>query len=264
LPEKEFNFRNRRKKVKKIMMFLAVTMLLLGVSGQAMAFFENGDLFRVVYFNGTGGTGTGTEYVTDLGSIASFTSPSSANLSLNTSNFSLSNLGTGANWANSYVAYFAVAPDLSTAWVSGNQGGQMNNGSAFGAGFLNGYFQLQGQAQLVGGQSVQIAQSNGASYYTGMNINGSGVGVMGGFLNGGGDANLAALATTGGHVDQMLYFYSDPQNNHSGTPVTAMNLRTFADGHTEFNAGSVPIPPSVLLLGSGLLGLVGIGRKRTV
>ncbi|HET6516143.1 MAG TPA: hypothetical protein VFG09_13360, partial [Thermodesulfovibrionales bacterium] len=48
------------------------------------------------------------------------------------------------------------------------------------------------------------------------------------------DANLAALSTTG-YVDQVLYYYSTPDVPSDGIGLTAVSLRTYADGHTEFN-----------------------------
>ena len=87
---------------------------------------------------------------------------------------------------------------------------------------------------------------------------------FGGFIplmSPGGEMNLAALSTVG-FVDQTLYFFDSPQSALFG--VATVTLRTMADGSTIINPGSasaVPIPPSVLLLGSGLLGMIGIRRK---
>ncbi|HET6516144.1 MAG TPA: PEP-CTERM sorting domain-containing protein [Thermodesulfovibrionales bacterium] len=262
--------------MKKIMMLLAVAVLMLGMSGQAMAvssqYFKEGDVVRVVYFNGTGGTGTGTEYLTDLGPVTSLTSPTMQNILWNYSNFSLSNLGAGATWANSFVGYYSVAlggPNGLQAWVSGGNaapGGQSNAGDSNFNNIYDGATNVNGAAQVAGGlthQSVTLAQNNANSYYSKMNINGSGTGVMAGFLNGMGngkaDQNLAALATTG-YVDQILYYYGNPDSASDGTPIGV--LRTWADGHSELNP--TPVPATFLLFGSGLLGLVGIRRKQAV
>ena len=51
--------------MKKIMMLLVAMVLLLGVSGQAKAYFDDGHLIRVVY--STNGT---MESATDLGDIS--------------------------------------------------------------------------------------------------------------------------------------------------------------------------------------------------
>ena len=42
---------------------------------------------------------------------------------------------------------------------------------------------------------------------------------------------------------------------------TTFDIRTLANGYTEINPATVPIPPSMLLLGTGLLGLIGFRRK---
>jgi len=39
-------------------------------------------------------------------------------------------------------------------------------------------------------------------------------------------------------------------------------IRTFADGSTQVSA-PVPVPAAIWLLGSGLIGLVGIRRRMT-
>jgi hypothetical protein len=83
-----------------------------------------------------------------------------------------------------------------------------------------------------------------------------------------GEAALTPLASTGGYVDMYLYHYSavdgtlqqnNPDNLYSGI------IRLTADGTvvvtSTASAATVPIPPSVLLFGSGLLGLFGIRRK---
>jgi hypothetical protein len=46
--------------------------------------------------------------------------------------------------------------------------------------------------------------------------------------------------------------------------LNVATIRTYADGTTQLNPTSVaqtPVPAAVYLLGSGLLGLVGIRRK---
>src|SRR5208337_4520423 len=72
--------------MKKIMMLLAAAMLLLGLNGQAMAYFSNGDLIQVVY-QGT------TEIATDEGALATLLAGGT------TLNFS-------SPLANANVAYF--------------------------------------------------------------------------------------------------------------------------------------------------------------
>jgi hypothetical protein len=74
---------------------------------------------------------------------------------------------------------------------------------------------------------------------------------------------LNALGS-GGFVDQKLYFFNFTSPANPATAGTQVaTIRTMADGSTIINPASpvVPIPPSVLLLGSGLLGLIGLRRR---
>ena len=190
------------------MMLLAATMLMFGLSGQAMAYFADGDLIRIVY-SATGGN----ETATDLGSIAGLTTSLTSSVTYNTNNFSISALGSGATTANSYVAYYAYVNDSNyndNVWTSGNQGGQSIAGSVAVSNFPNAAEAMGGlYSTTPGGAQVTIATSNGGSYYTNMNLSGLGNGQMAGYTpNGDAEKNLAALATTG-YVDQTLYYYMD-------------------------------------------------------
>jgi hypothetical protein len=43
--------------------------------------------------------------------------------------------------------------------------------------------------------------------------------------------------------------------------VKVATIRTLADGTSTINPSAVPVPAAVYLLGSGLLGLVGLRRR---
>jgi hypothetical protein len=245
--------------MKKIMMLLLVAVLMLGVSGQAMAAFQEGDLIRVVY--NSSANGTGTEYATDLGQ---FTGGPIIN---NTDTFSLSSVG-ATSWSNVNVAYFVMSSTANSgngaAWISGSatNGGNVNIGQ-FWAGFngaasttLLGY-----QNASHGANSVSMLQSDPSSYWQNMNVQGFSIGTMGGYVNGNAEQNLAALSTTG-YVDQVLYYYgSTPDNTTTGTQVAT--IRTLANGGTTVtpSVSNAPIPAAAYLFGTGLLGLAGIRRK---
>jgi len=116
----------------------------------------------------------------------------------------------------------------------------------------------------LGGSQVTGVSSNLSSYWKNPNQSGLGVGKFVAFLRESGEQNLAALATVG-YVDQYLYYYPSSTSNLAGSGVAVAQIRTFADGHTEIMpVSSVPVPAAVWLLGSGLIGLVGIRRRMTL
>jgi hypothetical protein len=106
---------------------------------------------------------------------------------------------------------------------------------------------------LAGSGSVAIGSAgNDNSYYGNLQAGFSGVtGVAG-----------EVTLPSSGSVDQYLYYFTYSNGSTTGTEVA--DIRTFADGHTEIiPVSSVPIPAAVWLLGSGLIGLVGIRRRET-
>jgi hypothetical protein len=67
-----------------------------------------------------------------------------------------------------------------------------------------------------------------------------------------------------GYVDHTLYYYGSPSGaSGASTGLAVATIRTYADGATQLNprVAATPVPAAVYLLGSGLLGLVGIRRK---
>jgi hypothetical protein len=83
-----------------------------------------------------------------------------------------------------------------------------------------------------------------------------------------GEISLADLATKG-YVDQFLYYFATPNSNAaSSTGVKVATIRTKLNTNniitTEINPVSqvtTPIPAAAWLMGSGLLGMIGIRRK---
>jgi len=166
---------------KKIFTILIACMLLFGVAGQAMAYFTNGELIRVVYKTG----GTGNEFATDLGAFSA-TAPISGSTLYNTDNFSLASFP-GASMADLNVAYFLRNPagGNPSLWVSGPAGGQMSNAgqkaSAIGVfqQVLNLYV-----ANASGHATATIASSTANSYWQGWTRTGVGVGSFANFAQG--------------------------------------------------------------------------------
>lgn len=253
--------------MKKLIVLFAAAMLLLGLSGQAMAYFSAGDLIQVVYQ-----TNANNEVLTDLGSLSSMggltaaysgptttlTTSSTVLPALTSSSFS------GSGWNQLNIAYFVYGGTGSPqTWVSGPVTGQ-TSGSRKGSGYnstaasiLNWYTaNSNGAAQYTG------SKTGAQAYYALMDPGSLAPGTFAGFIPGAnGETSLANLANAGGYVDQYLYYYSANGISQSGVKVA--DLRTNSDGSTRLMAPT-PIPAPALLLGSGLLGLIGLRRKQSV
>ena len=241
-------------------MLLAAAMLLLGANRQALASFSAGDLIQVVY-----STTDSYEVATDLGAFAPTTAYTGSTITFNTNPFPTPGTGAFANssWSNLNVAYFESAG--SSAWVSGpttglqTSGNSQSNFSSAAAAVLANY-----AAAGAGSAQVEQLQSNALSYMSLMDMN-SVKGSFAGLIPGAnGETNLAALGNgSGSYVDSYLYYYSNVNNPGSGLAVA--DIRTFADGTSEIvgSNNATPVPPSVLLMGSGLIGLAGFRRKQT-
>lgn len=236
--------------MKKILLLTVVLVALL--SGQAMAYFENGNLIRVVYDRG------GTyEVVTDLGSGWSPTAEFTGNQLFSTYNFSLSDLGL-SSWDNVYVGYF-IAQNIPSngAWTSGNMTSQTSAARQWPAFFGNAGDIMGANFQSGNAQNVNL-QSGLGSYQNNFGIEGRFSSFLPSGTSSPGDASLVGFDAEGlQYVDQKLYYYAAPNTAAAGLQV--YTLRTYENGTTEINP--VPVPAAVYLLGTGLLGLIGIRRK---
>jgi hypothetical protein len=100
------------------------------------------------------------------------------------------------------------------------------------------------------------------SYFYKVDGNGTHVAGVAGFLT---TPNAEAQLSSSGYVDLYLYYYAYSAMNVAGSGTEIADIRTFADGSTEIiPLVSTPLPAAVWLLGSGLVGLVGIRRRGTV
>jgi len=247
--------------VKKIATILAAASLMLCMSVPAMAAFaDNMDLIRIVY------NSAGTQEVyTDLGNINTILSNPS---SLATASFITGQTGSaGAGTLDSGTLFGNTAlSNLNVAYIAFNttnrlvtytSGGDtapqsIDNGQWFNQiGNFQGY--LKGLT-VTNGNAVGNA-GNANSYTTILNSNG--IGLLGGLLDQSNEANLATLAS-GGVVTQKLYYFAD--NSTGSAVLQSITLTTGSDG-VSTAVNPTPIPPSFLLMGSGLLGMVGIRRK---
>ncbi|HUI66757.1 MAG TPA: hypothetical protein VL087_00925 [Nitrospirota bacterium] len=237
--------------MKKIMMLLIVAVLMLGMSGNAMAFFGEGDLIRVVYSTING---TGNEFATDLGSLSTLLS-SPGNIT--TGAFSV--LPGQTDFSNTRVAYFVY--DFSGTnghmWSSGPQNPLGVTAGSF-ANAQGGMYTAASLWATSGTNTFSNTQANPSSYWINVNESGSALGTFDNYLKSSAEANLTALNTPGGFVDQYLYYYgADPLNSPTITQVAM--IQTNANGTTTLS--TVPIPAAAYLFGSGLLGMFGLRRK---
>ncbi len=262
--------------MKKLLLVFAACLLVFGIASQAQASFNQGDLIRVVYDTTQNVT---YETATDLGAISSIVSNPSS-LSDSGYNISIGVSGSkqfGAQTAGTTtldVAYFAVNATGGVGgngemWLSGTTGKtETNYGATAGQGTAQGLSSMlafgYGLTVFNGGTvNAWLPTSNGNSYYGTMNGGGSNPGSWNTFyVSGIGDGEIALVS--GGTVKQDLFDFS----NLNGSVVTVNGILTLSSTlnssgvlTTSISPSAAPIPPSVLLFGSGLLGLVGIRRR---
>jgi hypothetical protein len=254
--------KENRKMKKKLIALLAGALLTVAMAGNALAYF--GDvtgsdyvLTRVVYdANGT------KEVATDLGTVNSLTGAVNWNSGA-ASAFDLSMFGAAASWDNLYVAYFAKSFADTDVWVSGvGEVGGISANRKMGdtntrIANANSYY------NSLGGSTGTVIADQGYvnSYFRVLDLNTDNKQTLGTFYMNqqpGLEMSLAALAS-GGFVEQSLFWYDSANSIASGVKVAT--IRTLADGTSTINPSAVPVPAAVYLLGSGLLGLVGLRRR---
>jgi len=252
-------------------MLLVVAVLMLGVSGQAMAYFTDGDLIRVVYSTRNG---TGYEYATDLGSLSALGLSSTGGAytggpqTISTSNFGI--LPGQTTFSNMYVTYFIADAALNSgngaAWTSGhmtNSGYFLPNGAASFFTATEVPMALWNSVGTISTQNAQI-ESTGSSFWVNAESSGATLATYLGFLDNTkqlSEENLTPLNTTGGTVDQLLYYYGS-NLNAGGRGTAVAEIVTNANGSTTIEGvAATPIPAAVYLFGSGLLGMFGLRRK---
>jgi len=233
--------------MKKLISLIAMAaMALVCTAGSALAYFEDGNLIRIVYSQSTD-----LEVASDLGAVSGLLGTTNNLVGDDFAAF------TGTNYADLQVAYMVMTAGTRSYYFSGPNDVIPTSANRK-AGTLEGDFSAVRSTYL--GTESTVAGSKGviSSYYSTMDKGGVAIGKFGVFYAAAlGEANLADLATVG-YVDQKLYYFGSPNIVAAGVEVA--NIRTMADGTTIINA-ETPVPASLLLFGSGLLGLVGIRRK---
>ena len=264
--------------MKKLLVILAAGLLVCGVAGQAKATytFNADDLVRVVYY-----AGASYEEATDLGSVTSIAANPSTlndvgyNLETGSSVGNFSSRLTGGGTVE--VAYFAVSSSTADLWTSGS-------GTLGATETNNGYNSANGVLTAANNAIVHAyspSASNGSTanawyaitasgstgqygYYRNLDKGGAAIGSFDQFYgNAPGDGEIALAV--GGSAQQGLFHWTIPGTLatifSSLTLTTTINSAGLIQTSAIAPASATPIPPSVLLLGSGLLGLVGIRRR---
>jgi hypothetical protein len=256
---------------KKMIVLLAGALLTLGMASYASAaLFSEDDLIRVVY-NAT----SGVETATDLGAISTITADANGTvLGGGTGAFTTNGSPASAN-ANAYVAYFTLDTNNGYLWVSGSTTKSLapkgiSSSFSSSASAMDAVLGVYQAANTTNGNNNGTVQSatvvpSGDSYYAALDASGTSKGTLGGVIyanNTHTEASLATLASAA--VTQGLYYFNSiGSSNQTGSQI--LELQTNANGTTTLinpNTPSTPIPPSFFLMGSGLLGMFGLRRKR--
>jgi hypothetical protein len=269
----------RRKRMKRYLIVIAAFFLIAGLVGQVKASCTPGDfceddLIRVIYST----TNSSFEEASDLGSFATLKSTGSltdtAGLTLST--FASSSFSTAGDLQ---VAYFVENGDLNGQTkelvTSGPKGGNETIVNKAAATTILGSFssvvQYYQQTQTgIGtgtfassGSNVMVQKNNGAnSYYSVMDGNSTLIGSFAGLLAAGSGPGEASLVNNG-TVALGLYDWTTLAKFTTAQPFLTLDTAISSSGAitTSVESSSAPIPPSVLLFGTGLLGLIGLGRK---
>lgn len=258
-------------KARKIATLVAAAALTLTASS-AFAAFSDLSLERFVY-NST------TEVATDLGDVTTLVGTSNKTIGTGASSFT-SLLGTSDKPL--YVAYFAYDNNTGDTWISANKGlgtitGSLNgvNGAASVANNINGYY--SSKPVVVATTVTSDGATSAVSVRAGDGVNSYFQKMDDKFVNNGSfQMTIDSLNYTDGVVEmdltqsvtQGLYYFNlnDFINSWDGasdiiTLTEVASITTNADGSSTINATQTPIPAAAYLLGSGLLGLMGLRRK---
>jgi hypothetical protein len=249
---------------KQIVALLAGAMMTLA-AGNAFAAFADLSLIRVVY-----DTKSNLEIATNLGTVTNFTAKDASNTI--SSNPFTSSLGS-ANLADLKVFY--LASDSTKGAYIGNAGTTVTSPGRKIAGFNTLVSNARTNYNANGGTANNYAvidKTSATALTKTMNPQG-GAGSYASVLNqvtqmGYSEQSLASLAlgSSTSFIETTLWY--GPALSTATTFNKVATIRTYGDGTTKIVSTDLtpapvatPIPAAAWLMGSGLLGMVGIRRK---
>ena len=235
---------------KKLAVLVAAALMSLTASS-AFAAFADLELIRVYYDR------SGAEIATDLGKVKDI-------IAAPTSTFA----GSFGGLTTGFVSYFALdrTTGVSQLWVSGvvNTPSTIVGGATGLTGLKSGTTNMYSLYNTMGGTNYTGLASATNSYKAKVSAS---QGTMALAISNASRLNTEASLTSvlaGGSVTQSLYFWNNALTTVAADKIgkSVATITTNADGSTTVT--TTPIPAAFYLMGSGLLGLVGLRRRNKV
>jgi hypothetical protein len=258
------------KMKKKIIALLAGALMVLSASSAFAAFtYAANDLYLVAY-----DTGTQEELVINLGTLTtngSGTGYFGLNSSGGTLSFNESLLGSSATTATTNVALFgySIGANQNSVLASSDPGDSPQSAYGTQSSFISAVNSIVNTAHAATTTNTYVGSTtNGAGYNGKMNASGTGsfagLNDFGASTNGFSTPETTLANLIGGYTFGVFSFKNQLLVTNG---VLQFNVGLTDDAGVETialtsaNTAATPIPAAFYLLGSGLMGLVGLRRK---